>query len=89
MLKLDGKPFDPAAPTGIIKLVIEYLNKCPHDEVWTAERLCGAIGAAKHTLAVNAADPKLSAYRHGRRGTTTVWGHPKAIAEYKKLTGAK
>lgn len=89
MLKLNGKPFDPHAPGPVVRAVIAWLDKSPVDEIFTVDVIAKNVGASPHTVQQYGRSPHLAAYRCGQRGSGIVWGNPKAIAEYKKLTGAK
>lgn len=93
-LKLNGKAFDPDAPSPATQKVLDYLNNAPKDEIFTIDRLRLQKVAGDNILRDFANSPRFAdyVYRGGRRGQSSGaihYGHPAAIREFKRIVGAK
>jgi hypothetical protein len=90
MLKLNGKPLDLNAPTPALLKIKDFLDRSAKDDVFTLAHMKAAAGVGECTLRDFSADQRFAPYSmsYGRH-RQLHFGHPSAIAELKRMVGAK
>ena len=88
-LKLNGKPFDAKALTPALQRFVDKFSELPTDEVFTSQGLAARWKMNFFTFGTNMrfAAGALKSYRY-KNGKDFIWGHPKAIAEYRRQVEA-
>lgn len=85
-LKLNGKLLNLHPPSIIVSRIAEFLDKSPHDELFTTEELAKRVAIGSQRPTQNAKNPALAAYSL-LTGRNRYWGNPKAIAALREQVG--
>ena len=84
-LKLDGRPFDPNAPTSKMQSIQRHLDSSPQDEVFTAQHLQEKGLAGVHLIRAFARLECFADYYYRpTSGTSIYFGHPQAIQLFRR-----
>ena len=79
-LKFNGKAFSPVSP---LKKVIQYLDSCPHDEIFDHYEVSERLGLPRRYIGDRYIKGGLE--RHAAKAGGRLYvGHPKAIAELRR-----
>ncbi len=85
-LKLNGKPLDLNPPLPTSERISAFLSKAPADELFRSYDIAECLKIHQSAFLNERAYRELTGFTY-KVGPKRYWGHPKAIAELRRLVG--